>query len=68
MSCGWCGAISSCSAEAIIRRLCNKAIWLHQGILVEYGEVGAVLEAYQMMRGAPPTDGAAPEASAALPQ
>ena len=32
-------------AEAIIRRLCNKVIWLHHGSLVEYGEVGAVLEA-----------------------
>jgi ABC-2 type transport system ATP-binding protein len=47
-------------ANAIIRRLCNKAIWLHQGSLVEYGEVGAVLEAYQKMRGASP-EGAAPD-------
>ena len=55
-------------AEAIIRRLCNKAIWLHQGSLVEYGEVGAVLEAYQKMRGAPVGDGATREELAALPQ
>jgi ABC-2 type transport system ATP-binding protein len=49
-------------AEVTIRRLCNKAIWLHHGSLVEYGEVGPVLDAYQRMRGAPLTDSAAPDA------
>jgi len=45
-------------AEAIIRRLCNKVIWLHHGSLVEYGEVTRVLDAYRRMREAPLTDGA----------
>jgi hypothetical protein len=47
-----CILVVATHADAIIRKLCNKAIWLHQGRLVEYGEVGAVLEAYQKMRGA----------------
>jgi ABC-2 type transport system ATP-binding protein len=55
-------------AEAIIRRLCNKAIWLHQGRLVEFGEVGAVLEAYRLKREASLTEGGAPDRLAALPQ
>ncbi len=37
-------------AEAIIRKLCNKAMWLHQGSLMEYGEVDHVLAAYQALR------------------
>ncbi|MBV9703187.1 MAG: ABC transporter ATP-binding protein, partial [Methylobacteriaceae bacterium] len=32
--------------KPIIQRICNKAIWLHNGTLVAYGEVGEVLEAY----------------------
>jgi ABC-2 type transport system ATP-binding protein len=52
-------------AEAIIRRLCNKVIWLHHGSLVEYGEVTRVLDAYHRMREAPLTDGAMVDA---LPQ
>jgi ABC-2 type transport system ATP-binding protein len=55
-------------AEAIIRRLCNKAIWLHQGRLIEYGEVGAVLEAYQKMRGAGGTEDAPPDTLVATPR
>ncbi|HKH19829.1 MAG TPA: ABC transporter ATP-binding protein [Gammaproteobacteria bacterium] len=34
-------------ATPIIRQLCNKAIWLHQGGLVRYGEVSEVLTAYE---------------------
>jgi ABC-type polysaccharide/polyol phosphate transport system ATPase subunit len=39
-------------AETIIRRLCNKAIWLHKGNLMQYGEVDNVLSAYNNMRDA----------------
>jgi ABC-2 type transport system ATP-binding protein/lipopolysaccharide transport system ATP-binding protein len=43
--------------ESIIRNLCNKAIWLHQGSLMKYGDVENVLKAYHRMRSgaAPPT-------------
>jgi ABC-type polysaccharide/polyol phosphate transport system ATPase subunit len=34
-------------ADAIIRQLCNKVIWLRNGELVAYGDVGEILEAYQ---------------------
>jgi ABC-2 type transport system ATP-binding protein/lipopolysaccharide transport system ATP-binding protein len=37
-------------AEAIVRKLCNKAIWLHKGSLMEYGEVNDVLKAYKDKR------------------
>ena len=46
--------------DEVIRELCNKAIWLDKGRLVEYGEVNDVLAAYQKLRkesadaGAPP--------------
>jgi ABC-2 type transport system ATP-binding protein len=33
-------------SDAIIRQMCNKAIWLHKGNLISYGQVDAVLEAY----------------------
>jgi ABC-type polysaccharide/polyol phosphate transport system ATPase subunit len=33
-------------ANAIIQKLCNKAIWLHNGNLIAYGDVEAVLGAY----------------------
>jgi ABC-type polysaccharide/polyol phosphate transport system ATPase subunit len=34
-------------ANLIIQQLCNKAIWLRNGVLVAYGDVGDVLEAYR---------------------
>jgi ABC-type polysaccharide/polyol phosphate transport system ATPase subunit len=34
-------------ANAIIRQLCNKAIWLHSGTLIAYGDVESVLAAYE---------------------
>jgi ABC-type polysaccharide/polyol phosphate transport system ATPase subunit len=34
-------------ANQIIDQLCNKAIWLRNGVLVAYGDVGQVLEAYR---------------------
>ena len=34
-------------ANTIIQQLCNKAIWLRNGELVAYGDVGAILEAYR---------------------
>lgn len=34
-------------AVPIIRDLCNKAVWLHNGALVEFGDVEPVLKAYQ---------------------
>jgi homopolymeric O-antigen transport system ATP-binding protein len=36
-------------AGGVIRTLCNKAIWLHKGELVEYGEVDRVLAAYEKL-------------------
>jgi ABC-2 type transport system ATP-binding protein len=33
-------------AHAIIKQLCNKAIWLHNGTLIAYGDVDTVLAAY----------------------
>ncbi len=39
-------------SNAIIRDICNKAIWLHQGSLIAAGEVEEVLRAYE--RGEPP--------------
>jgi len=40
-------------AQDVIKRLCNKAMWLHRGNLVDYGEVKKVLAAYQQLRGDP---------------
>jgi ABC-2 type transport system ATP-binding protein len=34
-------------ADGILRRLCDKAVWLSQGKLVDYGELGSVLAAYR---------------------
>lgn len=34
-------------ADAILRQLCDKAIWLHQGTLMEYGPIDDVLAAYR---------------------
>lgn len=34
-------------SNAVISQICNKAIWLHNGSLVAYGEVGEVLAAYE---------------------
>jgi lipopolysaccharide transport system ATP-binding protein len=34
-------------ANEMIRRLCNKAIWLHKGNLIIYGDVDKVLNAYE---------------------
>jgi len=33
--------------DSIIQKLCNKAIWLHQGSLIAFGDVDEVLAAYQ---------------------
>lgn len=33
-------------SNAIIEKICNKAIWLHQGSLIAYGDVDEVLTAY----------------------
>lgn len=33
-------------SSSIIEQLCNKAIWLHKGNLIAYGDVGSVLAAY----------------------
>jgi ABC-2 type transport system ATP-binding protein/lipopolysaccharide transport system ATP-binding protein len=46
--------------ETTLRRLCNKAIWLNQGSLIEYGEVHYVLGAYTRMRDAPVDETPAP--------
>jgi ABC-2 type transport system ATP-binding protein len=35
-------------SDVILRQLCNKAIWLKSGQLMEYGEIGKVLDAYKM--------------------
>jgi len=34
-------------SEDIIHKLCNKAIWLHRGNLMDYGDVNKVLAAYR---------------------
>lgn len=34
-------------ADAILKLLCDKAIWLHQGALMEYGPIEDVLQAYR---------------------
>lgn len=34
-------------ADAILKLLCDKAIWLHQGALMEYGPIDDVLKAYR---------------------
>jgi ABC-type polysaccharide/polyol phosphate transport system ATPase subunit len=33
-------------SDLMIRQLCNKALWLHSGALMEYGDVDHVLNAY----------------------
>jgi len=47
-------------ADDILRMLCNKAIWLHEGKLIEYGDIGPVLEAYRTHA---PTAEATPESA-----
>jgi homopolymeric O-antigen transport system ATP-binding protein len=37
-------------SDDMIRQLCNKAIWLDKGTLMEYGQVDRVLAAYAKMR------------------
>ena len=34
-------------ADDILRKICNKAIWLNQGNLVRYGDFESVLAAYR---------------------
>ena len=34
-------------SNAMIQQICNKAIWLHQGSLVAYGDVADVLAEYE---------------------
>jgi ABC-2 type transport system ATP-binding protein len=34
-------------ADGILRKICNKAIWLNQGNLVQYGDFESVLAAYR---------------------
>jgi len=34
-------------ADEILRKICNKAIWLNQGNLIQYGEFEQVLTAYR---------------------
>jgi ABC-2 type transport system ATP-binding protein len=34
-------------SDTILRRLCNKAAWLHRGSLVEFGDLEQVLTAYR---------------------
>lgn len=34
-------------ADGILKLLCDKAIWLHQGALVQYGPIDEVLQAYR---------------------
>jgi ABC-2 type transport system ATP-binding protein len=34
-------------SSSIIEQLCNKVIWLHNGVLVAYGPVGPIVESYQ---------------------
>ena len=41
-------------ADTILRRLCNKAVWLNQGNLVDYGELESVLAAYRKTAPTPP--------------
>jgi ABC-2 type transport system ATP-binding protein len=36
--------------DELLRRLCNKAIWLSHGILVEYGEIESVISARKLER------------------
>jgi homopolymeric O-antigen transport system ATP-binding protein len=40
-------------AEEVIHKLCNKAIWLHRGNLMDYGDVNDVLAAYRSLRDEP---------------
>jgi ABC-2 type transport system ATP-binding protein/lipopolysaccharide transport system ATP-binding protein len=40
-------------SEEIIHKLCNKAIWLHRGSLMEYGVVDDVLCSYRNLRDNP---------------
>jgi ABC-type polysaccharide/polyol phosphate transport system ATPase subunit len=43
-------------SDPMIRRLCNKAIWLHAGRLMEFGEVDRVLHAYSKNEARPVTE------------
>jgi ABC-2 type transport system ATP-binding protein len=43
-------------SDPMIRRLCNKAIWLHAGRLMQYDEVDRVLEAYSKNEARPVTE------------
>ena len=40
-------------ADDILRKICNKAIWLDQGNLVQYGEFEQVIAAYRGSRPLP---------------
>lgn len=35
--------------QAIIHRYCDKALWLERGKLMDFGEIGPVMEAYQVL-------------------
>ena len=41
-------------ADEILRKVCDKAIWLHSGSLVEYGAIDDVLKAYRSHDGIQP--------------
>jgi ABC-type polysaccharide/polyol phosphate transport system ATPase subunit len=41
--------------NAIIQQICNKAMWLHQGSLMAFGDVDEVLAAYEQRDVGPPT-------------
>jgi ABC-type polysaccharide/polyol phosphate transport system ATPase subunit len=43
-------------SDPMIRRLCNKAIWLHAGRLMEFGDVDRVLHAYSKNEARPVTE------------
>ena len=38
-------------SEEVIRRLCNKVLWLRQGEVARYGEVNEVMDAYKLQTG-----------------
>jgi ABC-type polysaccharide/polyol phosphate transport system ATPase subunit len=46
-------------ADAILKQLCDKAIWLDSGALMAFGPIDEVLEAYRA-QGAMPPSGEAP--------